>query len=158
MNIKESLEFSSSYLNVVNVVGSLLGSFVIMIIVIFACVSRKQKKDRNTSQARIEESESEYQIPDVNRHQQGATSSDGVYTVPEPNIVYTDLDVLALNSGGGNNRRKSNDPPTQYAIIDEEKLNAARKKREERLYENVNITNNTKQPIYDNLAVNEINA
>lgn len=71
--------------------------------------------------------------------------------------MYTDLDTLALNSGGGKNRKIS-DPPTQYAIIDEEKLNAARQKREERLYENVNATTNTKQPIYDNLAVNEINA
>ena len=62
--------------------------------------------------------------------------------------------MLALQSAANKNR-KPVEPPTQYAIIDEEKLNEARRQRQERLYENVNITNNTKPAIYDN--VNEIN-
>ena len=44
MTTKESLEFSSSHLNVVNVFGLFLGSFLIMIAVIFACVARNQSK------------------------------------------------------------------------------------------------------------------
>jgi hypothetical protein len=63
------------------------------------------------------------------------------------------LDQLALKSAASKNRKPC-EPPTQYAIIDEEKLNEARKKRQERIYENANITNNTKPAVYEN--INEI--
>ncbi|CAB3987678.1 Hypothetical predicted protein [Paramuricea clavata] len=154
MPIKEALESSSGYVE--DVVGTFLGPFVVVIVMIFACVAcrRKQKKSRNTHNARIGESENEYQTPDVTIQHGGSSGDTNVYTVPEPNIVYTDLDMLALKSRASESRKPS-EPPTQYAIIDEEKLNAARKQRQERLYENSNIQNNTKPAIYDN--VNEMN-
>ena len=154
MAMKGGPKSSSSHAE--DLVGTFFGSFLLVIAMIFACAAcrRKREKDRTTRHGRTVESTNEYQIPGVHIEHAGSSGDANAYSIPEPNIVYTDLDMLALQSAANKNR-KPVDPPTQYAIIDEEKLNEARRKRQERLYENVNITNDTKPAIYDN--VNEIN-
>lgn len=159
MNIKQPHEYPAQIF-VLNIVGSVGGSIVLLGFMIAACVVCRRKGSRNGVEERnvtnpsertstSVQNENEYEIPVANARTSG-DSGPGGYTVPsQPNIVYSDLDNTALNSTTVGGTKPVTSTPTEYAVIDHKQTTTA-KQMEERHYANVN-TRTKQSAVYANL-------